>query len=160
MDPNIEWPLVSNVIRGHSTHNTFGMVRTYENGTPKPHQGWDFQAQVGTAAYAISDGKIAWLKDQGDYGLQLCMGFKFQGKTLYAFYAHLKLIYVTKDQIVEANDLVAACGKSGNASNLPAAEDHLHFEIRTKEHPGFGLHDRLSPVKVFGHCPLYAPVAG
>ena len=59
----VTWPLEQNMIRGQKVSNTFGMVRTYANGTPKPHQGWDFAAAVGTPAYAIADGKIEFIAD-------------------------------------------------------------------------------------------------
>ena len=55
MLPGITWPLAINVIRGRKESNTFGMVRHYENGNPKPHQGWAFEAAVSTPAYAIAD---------------------------------------------------------------------------------------------------------
>jgi murein DD-endopeptidase MepM/ murein hydrolase activator NlpD len=57
----VTWPLEWNVIRRNSVSNTFGMVRNYANGTPKPHQGWDFSAAVGTPAFAIADGKVIFV---------------------------------------------------------------------------------------------------
>ena len=160
MDASIVWPLASNVIRAHKVNNTFGMVRKNEDGTPRPHQGWDFSAPPGEPAYAIADGTVRMVKDAGDYGRQLSFEFKLGGKTYFAFYAHLLHIFVTEGQQVTRNQLIAKCGKSGNASNLPASEDHLHFEIRTKQPPSLGLADRVSPLVVFGQCPLNQPVAG
>jgi murein DD-endopeptidase MepM/ murein hydrolase activator NlpD len=160
MDPSITWPLASNVIRGGATNNTFGMVRKNKDGSARPHQGWDFKAAVGEPGYAIADGKIVMVKDHGDYGKQLALEFSFKGTIYYAFYAHLKQIHAQEGDSVQRNALIAACGKSGNASNLPASEDHLHFEIRTKKQPGLGLKDRVSPMVVFGHLPLTQPVPG
>jgi len=161
MDFKIVWPLLRNEIRGNLVNNTFGNVRKYENGLSKPHQGWDLKAAVGTPVYAIADGKIAFVRSTGAYGLQLCQEFTFEGTLLYAFYAHLHSVYANKDQIeVHVGQIIAATGKSGNASNLPSSEDHLHVEIRTKMNPGLGLEFRISPLHVFGKCPLHTVITG
>jgi murein DD-endopeptidase MepM/ murein hydrolase activator NlpD len=156
----VTWPLVSNVIRKHSLSNTFGMVRHYANGIPKPHQGWDLEAAVGTPLYAIADGKVVFMHNGGDYGLQLCQSFEFHGHMRYAFYAHLQHVNVHAGDKVTLDEMIGKTGKSGNASNLPADEDHLHFEIRTHAHCGLGLSGRVSPIVVYGHCPLNTPIPG
>ena len=69
MDNAITWPLAFNLIRQRAVNNTFGMVRRRADGTAKPHQGWDFQATVGTPAYAIAAGTVEFVRDRGDYGL-------------------------------------------------------------------------------------------
>jgi murein DD-endopeptidase MepM/ murein hydrolase activator NlpD len=160
MTPGITWPLVSNVIRKNKLSNTFGMVRTYANGSPKPHQGWDFAAQVGTTAYAIANGKVESVADYGDYGKRITLKFEVAGKTYYAFYAHMQHIYKASGATVEIDEVIGTTGKSGNASNLAASEDHLHFEIRTTAAPGLGLAGRVSPFVLYGICPLNAPIAG
>ena len=154
------WPLASNVIRGRKVNNTFGMVRKNLDGTSRPHQGWDFEAPVGEPAYAITDGTVRLVRNAGDYGLQLSMEFMLGGETYYAFYAHLEKVYVVTGDAVTRNHLIAKCGKSGNAAGLPTSEDHLHFEIRTRQPPRLGLQDRVSPLTVFGQCPLTTPVTG
>ena len=154
---NVDWPLMYNVIRRNSVSNTFGMVRLNTDGTPRPHQGWDFYASVGTEAYAIADGKVVFVtKNVGDYGTQLCLAFQFRGIDLYAFYAHLKNVYVVEGQSVAIGQTICTTGDTGNAKGLPKADEHLHFEIRTRAYCGKGLINRLSPVEVFGTCPLNA----
>jgi murein DD-endopeptidase MepM/ murein hydrolase activator NlpD len=160
MDSSITWPLAYNVIRRNSEHNTFGMVRKRADGTTKPHQGWDFKALIGTPAYAIADGKVEFVKDQGDYGLQLALAFELDGQKLWAFYAHLEKVFVDERKEVKMNDLICKTGESGNAEGMPVADQHLHFEFRTKAHPRLGLQDRVSPLKVFGKCPLTQGIAG
>lgn len=154
MDDAITWPLAYNVIRRRSTSNTFGMVRKRADGTPKPHQGWDFEAKIGMPAYAIADGTVEFVRDRGDYGLQLCIEFKLGNKSYWAFYAHLEKVYVAEDDVVQRNSLICKTGESGNAEGMPVADQHLHFEIRTKAEPSLGLQDRVSPFVVFGKCPL------
>ena len=160
MDSSITWPLVSNVIRANKVNHTFGMVRTNPDGTPRPHQGWDFSAQIGEPAYAIADGTVVLVKEGGDYGLRLALKFQLAGKTYFAFYAHLQKVFVKEGDLVHKNQLIAKTGNSGNAENLADSQDHLHFEIRTKNPPGLGLQDRVSPLKVFGECPLYSSIPG
>lgn len=160
MDPSITWPLASNVIRRRLANHTFGMVRKRSDGTPRPHQGWDFEAVIGTPAYAIADGKVAFVRDHGDYGLQLCIAFSFETKPYWAFYAHLEKVFVEAGQPVERNALVCKTGDSGNAEGMATADQHLHFEIRTALQPRLGLQDRVSPLLVFGQCPLLQPIAG
>lgn len=156
MIQGITWPLKINVIRGGSLSNTFGMVRKYANGQPKPHQGWDFKAAVGTSAYAIADGTVEFIHNSGAYGLQMCMSFKCNGQKLYAFYAHMQQISAV--DTVKMGQLIGKTGKTGNASGLPSSEDHLHFEIRNQANCGLGLVGRISPMQIYGICPLNNPV--
>lgn len=160
MDDSITWPLAQNLIRRSSANNTFGWVRKRADGTAKPHQGWDFTAVLGTPAYAIADGTIEFVRDQGDYGLQLSLAFELQGRKLWAFYAHLEKVFVEEGDEIERNDLICKTGESGNAEGMPVADQHLHFEIRTAAYPRLGLQDRISPMEVFGKCPLIQPISG
>jgi murein DD-endopeptidase MepM/ murein hydrolase activator NlpD len=160
MADDFTWPLLVNVIRGQKVSNTFGMVRTDASGSPKPHQGWDLAAAVGSPVYAVADGTVEYVQSGGDYGNRICIRFEHKGKTYYAFYAHLMQASKEAGASVEMNDQIGYTGKSGNASNLPTSEDHLHFEIRTSPSPGLGLVGRISPLKLYGLCPLTAPIAG
>ena len=160
MHDSITWPLAFNVIRKRAANNTYGWVRKRSDGTSRPHQGWDFEATVGTPAYAIADGVVEFVRDRGDYGLQLCIAFKFGNKALYAFYAHLDRVFVKVGKPVKKNDLICKTGESGNAEGMPVADQHLHFEIRTVAEPRSGLHDRLSPAVIFDKCPLHQGLAG
>lgn len=160
MAVQVNWPLFTNVIRKNKLSNTFGMVRKYANGSPKPHQGWDFSAVPGTPCYAIADGKAEFTANQGDYGRQICMSFELNGEKLFAFYAHMQKVDVVAGQVVTMNQLIGLTGKTGNASNLANDEQHLHFEIRKVAVCGLGLANRISPIKVFGICPLNDAVAG
>jgi len=154
----ISWPLKRNVIRRNVINNTFGMVRRSSTGTPKAHQGWDFEAPIGTPCYAIADGTIVDTSNYGDYGQRLLLKFDFATDgdmdTLYAFYAHLSEVKVKMGDKVKRGQLIALTGESGNAKGMAVADQHLHFEIRTQSTVGLGLSGRLSPMTVFGKCPL------
>ena len=160
MHDSITWPLPYNVIRRRSANNTYGEVRKRADGTPRPHQGWDFEATTSTPAYAIADGKVAFIRDRGDYGLQLCIAFTLEEKQYWAFYAHLAKVFVKEHDEVKRNQLICTTGESGNAKGMPVADQHLHFEIRTCAEPRMGLKDRASPLVVFGTCPLKFGVPG
>jgi len=67
---------------------------------------------------------------------------------LWAFYAHLSLIYVQAGKAVLEGEVIALTGNSGNATNVPP---HLHFEIRTKPRAAKGLTGRIDPGEVLGY---------
>jgi len=156
----VTWPLLRNMIRRNLASNTFGWVRKTAEGAPKPHQGWDLQATVGTPVYAVGSGKVVFVRNHGAYGLQLCHSFSFRNQVYYAFYAHLLAVRVAQGAPVTFDQEIALTGKSGNASNLPASEDHLHFEIRHHPNLGLGLVGRISPLTIFRSCPLHHMAAG
>jgi murein DD-endopeptidase MepM/ murein hydrolase activator NlpD len=164
----IWWPLLSNVIRERSKSNTFGVVRTDPQGKPKPHQGWDLQADRGTDCYAVAYGKVEIIHSDakdGPYGMWLLMSFPnvvmpALPKVLYAFYAHLDGF---NDKLrvgdwVSPQTVLCQTGKTGNAAQ-DGIPPHLHFEIRdTGGKLGPGLNGRVDPQKVYGPPPLFAPV--
>ncbi len=151
------WPLPEgkNRIRGGVLNNTFGKVRKNADGTWRSHQGWDFGAVVDTPCLAVAHGHIVSVKDSGDYGLQVLLQYD---TNRYAFYAHLSEVSVEAGEQVTCGEEIGRTGRTGNAESLPASEDHLHFEIRTEPSPGRGLEGRISPIELFGFCPLHARV--
>ena len=153
------WPLDSNKIRRGSESNTFGMVRHKSDGSPRPHQGWDFYAPRGTPAYAIDDGKVVAVTSGGDYGLVIVHSFMFEGTPHYAAYCHMKSASVKPGDSVKKGQQIGLTGDSGNANGMRGPDEHLHFEIRTNPAPGLGLAGRISPMKVYGVCPLKDAVA-
>jgi murein DD-endopeptidase MepM/ murein hydrolase activator NlpD len=156
----MRYPLATNRIRRGLINNTFGLVRKNAQGEKKPHQGWDFEARVGTPCYAVGAGIIHSTRDAGDYGLQvvLTLDAPHKGKPLHAFYAHLLSVDVHTGQRVAEGDQIGRTGESGNARGMPVDDQHLHFELRTEPTPGLGLGGRISPFEVYKHCPLDAPV--
>lgn len=150
----IGWPLKHNRIRRGLASNTFGMVRRKADGSKRPHQGWDFEASVGTPCFAIADGRVALTYTSTDYGEVLVLEFTFEGRELFAAYAHLSAIEVRFGDRVTKGQRVALTGDSGNAKGMSGPDEHLHFEIRTVARPGVGLAGRVSPLEIFRHVPL------
>jgi murein DD-endopeptidase MepM/ murein hydrolase activator NlpD len=155
----ILWPLVSNVIRRNKLSNTFGRFPERISGT---HWGWDFYAEAGTPCFAIADGRIEMVygsaSDTGSFGLVVVLKFVHGGRTLYAGYCHLSGAVVASGQKVKAGDQVGFTGNSGNANTMTGLDQHLHFEIRTSARPAAGEAHRLSPLTVFGKCPLHTAI--
>lgn len=125
----------------------FGMVR---NGGTRAHQGVDLAVPNNYRCYAVDDGVVSFVKTTDDNGYGRMLIIKLD-RGLYVAYAHLKDIIVKEGQRVKAGDVVALTGSSGNARTMRnmAEGSHLHFEVRTSQHPGKGLTGRLDPLKYF-----------
>jgi len=147
-----DWPLDRNIIRRGLNNHTFGMVRTSSNGQPRAHQGWDFYANVGTPCYAVADGEIVFCGMRGAFGNMVVIDVA--GADVFPAYAHLSEIRVDRGQQVKRGDLIGYTGNSGNAESLTGEDQHLHFEIREYPLPGLGLDGRMSPMVIYGVCPL------
>ena len=148
----LDWPLDSNMIRRNAEMNSFGMVRCYPDGRPKPHQGWDLYAPEGTPIYAVADGQILITRDGGDYGKLIVLSIS--GTALYAAYAHLSVMFVSPGERVVVGELLGKTGCTGNAAGMKGDDQHLHFEVRTDPLPGLGLIGRKSPLDLYGVYPL------
>lgn len=147
-----DWPLDRNIIRRGLENHTFGMVRTSSAGHKRAHQGWDFYAKLNTPCYAVADGEIVYAGDRGDFGKTVVIDVA--GANVFPAYAHLNEIRVVRGQHVKRGDLIGYTGNSGNAGSLSGDDEHLHFEIREYPLPGLGLDGRITPMQVFGVCPL------
>lgn len=139
-----------------SRGNTYGFVRKYSDGSPKPHQGWDFQARNDTPLYAVCDGEVVYYDktDNSSYGKSMLIKLDYWGEELYAFYAHINSSLVEKYQTVYAGDHIGYSGSTGNAKGSYANAQHLHFEFRYKERCGKGLDGRIDPFRFYGPPPF------
>jgi murein DD-endopeptidase MepM/ murein hydrolase activator NlpD len=126
--------------------NSFGKVRVHHT---RPHQGWDLLAGPGTPVYAIADGELT-SHFSSSYGKTATLKFQHGGRTYYAFYAHLSVVFVTNASVGEGA-VIGLTGMSGNANGIPLSEAHLHFEVRTMAAPHSGLHGRIDPGEVLGY---------
>ena len=150
----IHWPLKSNYIRRGLVNHTFGMTRRNADGSDRPHQGWDLRAAPGTPCYSVSDGRVVHIRTVGDYGNTVVIEFTHNGAKRFAAYSHLSRIDVKIDQAVKGGQQIGLTGNTGNAASMRGEDCHLHFELRTVPTPGRGLVGRLSPLEIFGVCPL------
>ena len=148
----IDWPLDINQIRKNSLSHTFGMVRRNADGSPRPHQGWDFYAEEGTPCYSVADGKVEYAGTRGALGNLVVISIADTGT--YAAYAHLRDIAVKVGDRIQLGTLIGHTGNTGNASSMKGKDQHLHFEVRLQVITGLGLEGRISPLKIFGKCPI------
>jgi hypothetical protein len=155
--PGVDWPLDRNRIRRGLVNHTFGLVRKNRDGTPRPHQGWDLAAEVGTPCYAVADGEVTDVdpEGRGDYGRTLTLRVEVHGVERWVFYAHLDTVTAAEGAKVRLGDPIGTTGNTGNAFTLDDADDHLHFELRTEARPGRGLVGRVSPAELFGAAPMH-----
>jgi murein DD-endopeptidase MepM/ murein hydrolase activator NlpD len=100
------------------------------DGGRRRHQGIDLLAPAGTPLFAVAGGHISRLsnRDRGRGGISLWL--RDRRGTAY-YYAHNQRNLVHLGQRVQAGQLLARVGTTGNARGGPP---HLHFQI----HPGGG----------------------
>ena len=100
------------------------------DGGRRRHQGIDLLAPAGTPLVAVASGHISRLSnlDRGRGGISLWL--RDRRGTAY-YYAHNQHNLVRLGQRVQAGQLLARVGATGNARGGPP---HLHFQI----HPGGG----------------------
>lgn len=146
-------PLDSMEVRGKSKSNTFGEnVRKNDDGTPRPHQGVDLKASVGTNIKSVENGEVVRIvknpNDKKSYGNYIVIKFEKGGKTNYALYAHLSEIGsdISVGTKITAGQVLGKTGKTGNAYNMSKANEHLHFELNTSDSWGTGIGTRIDPL--------------
>ena len=91
------------------------------SGERKFHSGIDFAAVSGTAIYAAEDGTVT------DAGFNASMGNYVKvdhGNGLMTVYMHASALYVSTGETVEAGEVIAAVGSTGNSTG-----PHLHFSV-------------------------------
>ena len=86
------------------------------------HTGLDIACSSGTDIKVTSKGTVTFAAYNGSYGNLVKVD---HGNGVETWYAHCSKIYVKVGQEVEAGDVIAAVGSTGNSTG-----PHLHLEIR------------------------------
>ena len=86
------------------------------------HTGLDIAAPAGTPIKAAADGTVTFSGYSGGYGYVVKMD---NGNGVETYYGHSSALYVSAGETVEAGDVIAAVGSTGNSTG-----NHLHFEVR------------------------------
>ncbi len=86
------------------------------------HTGLDIATEKGTPIQAVSGGTVTFAASNGSYGKLVKID---HGNNIETWYAHTNKIYVTEGQQVNAGDIIAEVGSTGNSTG-----PHLHLEIR------------------------------
>ena len=87
----------------------------------RAHSGLDIAAPKGTAIKAAASGTVIFSGYSGGYGNIVKIS---HGNGIVTYYAHCSALYVSQGQQVNAGDVIAAVGATGNATG-----NHLHFEV-------------------------------
>lgn len=86
------------------------------------HTGLDIAASTGTPIKVVASGTVTCASYQGSYGYLVKVN---HGNGVETWYAHTSKMYVKVGQTVNAGDVIAAVGSTGNSTGA-----HLHLEIR------------------------------
>ena len=86
------------------------------------HTGLDIACATGTNIKVASSGTVTFAAYNGSYGNLVKVD---HGNGVETWYGHCSKIYAKVGQTVEAGDIIAAVGSTGNSTG-----PHLHFEIR------------------------------
>ena len=86
------------------------------------HTGLDIAAPAGTPIRAAAGGTVTFAGYSGGYGYVVKLD---NGNGVETYYGHCSKLYVSTGDKVEAGDVIAAVGSTGNSTG-----NHLHFEVR------------------------------
>ncbi len=85
------------------------------------HTGLDIAATQGTPISAVSSGTIICAEYNSSYGYYIKID---HGSGFESLYAHCSQLYVSEGEYVNAGDVIAALGSTGNSTG-----PHLHLEL-------------------------------
>ena len=123
-DKKSKMPVINGVllavtpVQGNVT-SRFGVVSSIRSGA---HTGTDICCPIGTQIKAVASGTVTFAQMNGSYGNLIKVS---HGNGVETWYAHCKELYATVGQQVNAGDVIAAVGMTGNTTG-----PHLHLEIR------------------------------
>ena len=86
------------------------------------HTGLDIATKTGTPIKVVADGTVTFAEYSGSYGYLVKVD---HGNGVETWYAHTSKMYVTAGQDVNAEDVIATVGSTGNSTG-----PHLHLEVR------------------------------
>lgn len=91
------------------------------------HTGLDIAAVIGTPIKAVAGGVVTNANTRGSYGKLVIIN---HGNGVETYYAHTSQMYVSVGEEVEAGQVIAAVGSTGNSTG-----PHLHLEVRLNGTP-------------------------
>lgn len=123
-DEESEKPIVNGVllavtpVQGRIT-SRFGHISSIRSGA---HTGTDIACAKGTQIKAVASGTVTFAGWSGSYGNLIKIS---HGNGVETWYAHCTSLYGTVGQNVNAGDVIATVGSTGNSTG-----NHLHLEVR------------------------------
>lgn len=97
----------------------YGSISSVRSGA---HTGTDIACSKGTDIQVVASGTVTFAQKDGSYGNLIKVD---HGNGVETWYAHCDKLYAKVGQTVEAGDVIAAVGSTGNSTG-----PHLHLEIR------------------------------
>ena len=128
-DEKSKMPIVNGVllatlpVNGQVT-SRFGAKSSIRSGA---HTGTDICCAKGTPIKAVASGTVIFAERNGSYGNLIKVS---HGNGVETWYAHCDQLYAKVGQRVNAGDVIAAVGSTGNSTGY-----HLHLEIRVNGNP-------------------------
>lgn len=117
--PSINGVLLAVTPVSGSITSRFGVRSSIRSGA---HTGTDIACSAGTDIKAVAKGTVVFADRNGSYGNLIKID---HGNGVETWYAHCSALYSTVGQQVNAGDIIAAVGSTGNSTG-----PHLHLEIR------------------------------
>ena len=123
-DEKTKKPIVNGIllavtpVKGMIT-SRFGAVSGIRSGA---HTGTDIACPKGTPIKAVASGTVVFAERNGSYGNLIKVS---HGNGVETWYAHCTELYGVVGQQINAGDVIATVGSTGNSTG-----DHLHLEIR------------------------------
>lgn len=111
---------ITTPMHGYVTTSTYGLRRHPRIKRVRKHLGVDI-ASMRDEVYSTADGVVVFAGKKNGYGNTVIIKHSSRVKTLYA---HLKQIYVAKNNKVRRFQKIGVQGKTGSATNK-----HLHYEV-------------------------------
>lgn len=93
----------------------------------RQHAGVDLGMGEGSPIYAVRSGVVTCAAFSGSYGNLVKVD---HGNGLETYYAHCSRLLAYEGMQVEAGDVIAEVGSTGNSTG-----PHLHFEVRVQDQP-------------------------
>ncbi len=139
-------PVRNPKIRGNRASNLMGsLIRNFETSS---HQGFDYEADIGTEVLATGPGKVHKVNeaDNGPHGKFVILEtINEDGQTVYVKYSHLNAVTYDEGMYVSEGDVLGISGDTGNAKG---EDPHVHIEVWMRsEVPSLGLDGRENPNK-------------
>jgi len=92
------------------------------------HEGVDLSVPVGMPVYAAASGQVVMAETRRGYGLCVRVQHVRNGERWWTWYAHLSLMHCTVGDMVDAGQLIALSGNSGNTTG-----PHLHLTVQRED---------------------------
>jgi hypothetical protein len=121
-----------------TTGGNFGRRRILNGEARSPHAGVDFPAMTGTAVFASQAGKVVLAENLYYSGNTIVID---HGYGIYTMYAHLSVIGVKPEEMVNAGEEIGKVGATGRVTG-----PHLHWGLTIN-------HARVNAMQIAQHEP-------